>query len=102
MTNEIVGRFIMATAESGPKPQGAEWSRAWSDDAVRIRWSRDWRKEERMANAPIEDDDGAFGPADDAEDDWPAIKEALDDIEAGDEGRPAEEVFEDLRREYGL
>ena len=36
------------------------------------------------------------------DDDWPAIKEALDDIEAGDQGRPAEEVFAELRQKYSL
>jgi Arc/MetJ-type ribon-helix-helix transcriptional regulator len=35
-------------------------------------------------------------------DDWPAIKEALDDIDAGDLGQPAEEVFEELRQKYSL
>lgn len=36
------------------------------------------------------------------EDDWPAIQEALDDIAAGDQGRPAEEVFAELRRKHSL
>ena len=36
------------------------------------------------------------------EDDWPAIAEALDEIQAGDEGRPAEEVFAELRQKYSL
>jgi hypothetical protein len=35
-------------------------------------------------------------------DDWPAIQEALDDIAAGDQGRPAEEVFAELRRKHSL
>jgi Arc/MetJ-type ribon-helix-helix transcriptional regulator len=35
-------------------------------------------------------------------DDWPAIKEALDDIEAGDPGQPAEEVFEETRKKFSL
>ena len=42
-----------------------------------------------------EDEDGL-------EDDSPAIKEALDEIEAGDKGRPAEEVFAELRKKYSL
>jgi Arc/MetJ-type ribon-helix-helix transcriptional regulator len=36
------------------------------------------------------------------EDDWPAIKEALDKIEAGDQGQPAEEVFDELRKKHSL
>ena len=36
------------------------------------------------------------------EDDWPAIQEALDEIEAGDQGRPAAEVFAELRQKYSL
>jgi len=36
------------------------------------------------------------------EDDWPAIKEALDEIEAGDQGRPANEVFDELRQKFNL
>lgn len=42
------------------------------------------------------------GQEDDSEDDWPAIQEALDDIAAGDQGRPAEEVFAELRRKHSL
>jgi Arc/MetJ-type ribon-helix-helix transcriptional regulator len=37
-----------------------------------------------------------------SEDDWPAIQEALDEIEAGDQGRPAGEVFAELRQKYSL
>lgn len=43
-----------------------------------------------------------LGVEGECEDDWPAIKEALDDIEAGDEGKPAEEVFEELKRKFSL
>jgi len=30
-----------------------------------------------------------------------ALREAIDDMNAGDEGRPVAEVFDDLRREFG-
>jgi Arc/MetJ-type ribon-helix-helix transcriptional regulator len=36
------------------------------------------------------------------DDDWPAVKEALDEVEAGDQGRPAKEVFEELRQKFNL
>ena len=36
------------------------------------------------------------------DDDWPAVKEALDEIEAGDQGRPAKEVFDELRQKFNL
>lgn len=36
------------------------------------------------------------------EDDTAAIQEALDDMAAGDHGRPADEVIAELRAKYGL
>jgi Arc/MetJ-type ribon-helix-helix transcriptional regulator len=44
----------------------------------------------------VQEGEGGF------EDDWPAIAEALDEIEAGDQGRPAEEVFAELRHKHSL
>jgi antitoxin ParD1/3/4 len=42
-----------------------------------------------LANLPTDEDD-----------DLRAIQEALDDLEGGDPGRPAEEVFAELRARY--
>lgn len=36
------------------------------------------------------------------DDDWPAIKEALDELDAGKTGLPVKEAFAELRRELGV
>ena len=44
----------------------------------------------------------ALHALDDADDDLAAIQEAIDGLKAGDEGIPADVVFEELRAKYNI
>lgn len=47
---------------------------------------------------PLDD----FDETDDGLDDVQAVKEALADLDAGDPGRPVDEVLDEISREFGL
>lgn len=62
--------------------------------------------QERMASGRYESEEDLLRDAlralDEQDGDLAAIQEAIDGLEAGDEGIPAEVVFEELRAKYNI